>query len=111
MQRCKEIVDKCSKSFIDLGADNGPNCDNDDMNVKEKAYRNIINNRKIFELDDVKIQPGKSNDFEKLGQMESKLTIYDSNMLNKIDSMFRHITVEIPDRYFIEELIINFDRN
>ena len=110
MQRCKDIVDKCSKSFIDLGADNGPNFDNDDMNVKEKAYRNIINNKALFEGKDTMISPGKSNEFEHLGQTESHLNRYDSIILNKMNTIIKHISVDIPEKYLLEDLIVKFDR-
>jgi hypothetical protein len=110
MQKCKDIVDKCSKSFIDLGADNGPNFDNDDMNIKERAYKNIITNKGVFDHNEDKINSNKNEAFEHLGQPETRINKYESVMLNKINSVIKQITTDIPERYVISELIIGFDR-
>jgi hypothetical protein len=108
IQRCKDIVDKCSKSFIELGADNGPNFDNDDMNVKERAYKNITCNKGTFEEGDVKVVPNKVDLFENLGQVEKVVAKYESLMNEKMAGVMKLISQEIPERYVIEDLIVSF---
>jgi hypothetical protein len=96
-----------------LAADNGPNYDNDDMGIKEKTYRNIISNKKVFDSSSsklFKITANPTNDFECLGFPEESVYKYEAYMLEKMTTFSKQITIDIPSRYMIEDLIAKIDR-
>ena len=112
MQRCREIVDKFSKNFIDLGFDNNPHYENEDCLNKEKVYKNMLTNKKVFEMSNskfFKISNGNNNNFECLGLAEGKISKYENYMITRLNTISKQISLEIPENYMIEDLVVKID--
>ncbi len=110
MQRCKEIVDKYSKNFIDLGQDN-PHYGDDEGNNKEKVYKNLLNSKNVFGNLNSKYFPtltGNNSNFDSLGQ-DHKLNKFDSYMISKLNEVSRKINSDIPNNYIVEDITVKID--
>jgi hypothetical protein len=111
MQRCKEIVDKYSKMFIDLGSDN-PHYENEDGTNKEKVYKNLISNRKVFDnlnSNFFKNIVGNISNFEQLGQSDNRLKRFETYMLSKLDNISKMIKTDIPESYIVDDITVKVD--
>jgi hypothetical protein len=111
MQRCKEIVDKYSKNFIDLGSDN-PHYENEDGNNKEKVYKNLITNKKVFDNINstfFKNIDGNNLYFDNLGRPESKINKFESYMRSKLGNISKMIRSDIPDSYIVDDITVKID--
>jgi hypothetical protein len=111
MQRCKEIVDKYSKNFIDLGSDN-PHYENEDGNNKERVYKNLIINKKVFDDPNsifFKKMNGNNTNFDHLGQQEPRLNKLESYMGSKMSNISKIIRTDIPESYKVDDLTVKID--
>jgi hypothetical protein len=109
IQRYKDVVDKYSKNFIDLNNDNNPHYEIEDSITKEKTYRNLIKSSNAFDSSNsklFKLIPGDNTHFECLGLEEPKIAPIEAQMLSKLNSVSKHIVVEIPEEYFVDELVL-----
>jgi hypothetical protein len=111
MQRCKEIVDKYSKNFIDLGSDN-PHYENEDGNNKERVYKNLITNKRVFDSLNSNFFTsigGNNSNFNNLGLPESKIDKYESYMKSRISNISKMIRSDIPDIYKVDDLTVKIE--
>lgn len=116
IQRCKDVVDKYSKNFIDLNNYNNPQFELEDSINKEKQYKNIVKSSNIFDVSSsnfFKIIPGDNSHFEYLGLEEPKISTQEPLLLTKLNAVSKHIAAEIPEEYYVDEMIvkININRN
>ena len=116
IQKCKDVVDRYSKNFIDLNNYNNPHYELEDSINKEKHYKNLLKTSNIFDLKDsnfFKLIPGDNSHFEYLGLEEPKISTQEPILLAKLNTLSKHIAAEIPEEYYVEEMIvkININRN
>jgi len=110
IQRYKDIVDKYSEKFIDLGNDVNPNYDAEEAGNKERTYTNLINNDNNLNLSNsnlFKINKNKSDFFDFMGLEEEKIKNYDQIIKNKLKTLSNYIKVDLPDIYVVQDLIVS----
>lgn len=111
MQRCKEIVDKYSKNFIDLGSDN-PHYGDEEGNNKERIYKNLLYNKKVFDnLSSTFFTSmnGNNTNFDHLGNSEPKLNKYEIYMTQKLNEITKKIKHDIPNGYRVDDITVKID--
>lgn len=110
IQRYKEIVDKFSEKFIDLGNDVNPHYDAEEAANKERTYKNLINNDnnlKLCNSNIFKSNQNKTDFFDFMGLSEEKIGTYDNVINSKLKKLSNYIKVELPDMYIVEDLIVS----
>lgn len=110
IQRYKEIVDKYSEKFIDLGNDINPHYDAEDSANKERNYKNLINNDDNLKLSNsniFKIPKNKSDYFDYMGMEEEKINNYEKTINNKLKNLTNYIKIDVPSLYIVEDLIVS----
>ena len=103
----KEIAEKYSKNFIELG-DNVPHFD-EELEKREKSYKVLLKNTNIFEIKNselFKIMAGDDSNFKSLGLKETKISQYEKAMILKLDKLSQEFKSDVPEFYFIQDLII-----
>jgi len=112
IQRCKEVVDKVSKDFIDLGAT--PQYEDENEEDRVGSYHNIIANNNVWNISTSRffntIQ-GDNKNFEYMGFEEPRVSQLENSMYSKIKSVSKHIVMEIPEEYVINDLIVKINVN
>lgn len=114
IQKCREVIDKYSKNFIDLGTDNNPHYDNEETANKERNYLALLKNTNILDTSNskfFKIPAGENISFECLGLEEPRISQYENYMQMKLNQMSKHIRAELPEIYVVDDLIIKLNVN
>lgn len=110
IQRFKEIVDKYSEKFIDLGNDVNPHYDAEEAVNKEKTYKNLMDNDENLKLSNsniFKLNKNKAEYFDFMGLEEEKINNYEKIINNKLKNLSNYIKVELPDLYIVQDLIVS----
>lgn len=110
IQRYKEIVDKYSEKFIDLGNDVNPHYDVEEASNKEKTYKNLMENDDNLRLSNsniFKLDKNKADYFDFMGLEEEKIKNFENIINNKLKNLSNYIKVELPELYIVQDLIVS----
>ena len=116
IQRCKEVVDKYSKNFIDLGNDNNPHLEIEDCLAKEKNYKFLLKSNNVLDKSNSRffnLISGDNSRLDNLGLNEQKIRKIEEEMMEKLKIISKIISNDIPTEYALDEIImkIDFKRN
>jgi hypothetical protein len=92
-----------------LNNDNNPHYEIEDSITKEKNYRSLLKSSNAFDQTNskfFKLISGDNTHFECLGLEEPKIAPIEAQMLAKLNAISKHIVAEIPEEYFVDELVL-----
>jgi hypothetical protein len=108
----QEIIEKFSRNFLDLGAENLCLPDNEELYRREKKYKKCFLKESCFKKSEIvsskllKLPEGSDENFSILGKNEN-FTEKELIISNELQNLEKNISCTIPHEYIIESLIVS----